>query len=186
LGGLSAFGDVYVVNANTHSKGKSVDSTTVTARRSAEEQARLEAMFMDVFEHRFNFNELVGLRIDSFHPDAPRISFDMRPELVGSYMHNRLHGGVIATALDTVGGFAVVVAVAEKHAHETAEQIVTRFGRFGTIDLRVDYLNQGIGRSFHASAKVLRLGGRIASVQMELKNETGLLIATGAAAYIVS
>jgi hypothetical protein len=65
----------------------------------------------------------------------------MRPELVGSYIHNRLHGGVIATALDTVGGFAVVVAVAEKHANETAEQIVTRFGRFGTIDLRVDYLH---------------------------------------------
>jgi acyl-coenzyme A thioesterase PaaI-like protein len=52
--------------------------------------------------------------------------------------------------------------------------------------MRIDYLHQGIGRSFHASAKVIRLGGRIASAQMELKNEAGLLIATGAAAYIVS
>lgn len=163
-----------------------MDSTIVAARRSVEEQARLEVMFLDVFERRFNFNELVGLKVASFDPAAPCISFDMRPELVGSYMHNRLHGGVIATALDTAGGFAVVVAVAEKHAHEMAEQIVTRFGRFGTIDLRVDYLNQGIGHTFYASAKVMRLGGRIASVQMELKNETGLLIATGSAAYIVS
>ncbi|MFZ4858856.1 MAG: hypothetical protein ACOYL3_20940 [Desulfuromonadaceae bacterium] len=58
----------------------------------------------------------------------------MRPELLGSYVHKRLHGGVIATALDTVGGFAVAVAVAEKYASETVEQIVARFSRFGTID----------------------------------------------------
>lgn len=163
-----------------------LDSTLAAVRRSPEEQAGLEAMFIDIFEHRFCFNEVIGLRVESFDPEAPRLTFDMRPELVGSYLHNRLHGGVIATALDTVGGFAVAVAVAEKHAHETAEQIVMRFGRFGTIDLRVDYLHQGIGRSFHAGAKVVRLGGRIASVRMELKNDADLLIATGTAAYVIS
>ncbi|WP_223912491.1 thioesterase family protein [Geobacter sp. AOG1] len=163
-----------------------MDSSSTAVRRSPEEQAHLEAMFMDIFEHRFSFNELIGLHVESLAPESPRLAFAMRPELVGSYLHNRLHGGVIATALDTVGGFAVAVAVAEKYAYETAEQIVTRFGRFGTIDLRVDYLHQGIGRSFHASAKIVRLGGRIASVQMELKNDAGLLIATGTAAYVIS
>lgn len=155
-------------------------------RRSAEEQARLETMIRDMFENVFPFHKLVGLRIESFDPGSPRIAFDMQPALVGSSLHNRLHGGVIATALDTVGGFAVVVAIAGKHADESPEQIVARFGRIGTIDLRVDYLHQGVGSSFHASGRVVRLGGRIASVQMELKNEAGLLIATGAAAYIVS
>ena len=154
------------------------------ARRSSQEQARLEAMFRDTMENRFPFNALVGLRVESFHP--PMLVFDMRKELVGSYMHNRLHGGVIATALDTVGGFAVALAAAEKFADETAEQLAHRFSRFGTIDLRVDYLNQGVGRSFHATANVMRLGGRIASVRMELKNDAGLLIATGSAAYVVS
>jgi acyl-coenzyme A thioesterase PaaI-like protein len=52
--------------------------------------------------------------------------------------------------------------------------------------MRVDYLHQGIGHSFHASGKVVRLGGRIASAQMELKNDAGLLIATGTAAYVIS
>jgi uncharacterized protein (TIGR00369 family) len=163
-----------------------LNTSIAAVRRSPEEQASLEAMFIDIFEHRFCFNEVIGLRIESFDPESPRLTFDMRPELVGSYLHNRLHGGVIATALDTVGGFAVAVAIAEKHSDETAEQIVMRFGRFGTIDLRVDYLHQGIGRSFHASAKVVRLGGRIASVHMELKNNDDLLIATGTAAYVIS
>lgn len=163
-----------------------MNSSNAAVRRSPEEQGRLEELIRDIFEHRFRFNEVVGFRVESFDLESPRLTFAMRPELVGSYLHNRLHGGVIATALDTVGGFAVVVAVAEKHADETAEQIVTRFGRFGTIDMRIDYLHQGVGQSFQAVARVVRLGGRIASVQMELKNETGLLIATGTAAYIIS
>ena len=163
-----------------------MDSSIIAVRRSPEEQVSLEAMFIEIFERRFRFNAVIGLRVESFDPESPRLTFDMRPELVGSYLHNRLHGGVIATALDTVGGFAVTLAIAEKHANETAEQIVMRFARFGTIDLRVDYLHQGIGSSFHASAKVVRLGGRIASVQMELKNDADLLIATGTAAYVIS
>ncbi len=156
------------------------------ARRSPSEQSRLEALLRELFEQRFPFNTVLGLRVESFNPEAPGLTFAMRPELIGSYVHNRLHGGAIATALDTVGGFAVVVAVAEKHADELAEQVVTRFGRFSTIDLRVDYLRPGVGESFHASAQVTRLGGRIASARMELRNEAGLLIATGAATYMVS
>jgi len=155
-------------------------------RRSPEEQARLETLLREIFEERFPFNALLGLRVESFAPASPGLTFVMRPELVGSYVHNRLHGGAIATALDTVGGFAVVVAVAEKHADESADQLVNRFGRFSTIDLRVDYLRPGVGQSFHARAEVTRLGGRIASARMELKNESGLLIATGSAAYVVS
>lgn len=160
--------------------------SAVAIRRTLEEQVSLENMLTEIFESRIRFNEVIGLRVESFNPEAPSLAFDMRPELVGSSLYNRLHGGVIATALDTVGGFAVTVAIAEKHADETAEQIIARFGRFGTINLRVDYLHQGVGRSFHAGAKVVRLGGRIASVQMELKNETGLLVATGSAAYVIS
>ena len=39
---------------------------------------------------------------------------------------------------------------------------------------------------FVATGRILRLGGRIASTQMTLENDAGELIATGAAAYIVS
>jgi uncharacterized protein (TIGR00369 family) len=159
---------------------------TPSPRRSPQEQARLEAMFQEVFEKHFPFNQVIGIRIGSFDVTSPRLVFEMRPELVGSPLHKRLHGGVIATVLDTVGGFAVALAAAEKFAGETAEELMQRFGRFGTIDLRVDYLNQGVGRHFHATASVMRLGGRIASARMELYNESELLIATGSAAYVVS
>ena len=47
-------------------------------------------------------------------------------------------------------------------------------------------MQQGIGKKFTATGRVNRLGGRIASVQMTLENETGLLIATGGASYVIS
>ena len=155
-------------------------------RRSAAEQVRLDSMLQDLFEHRIHFNELIGLKIASLAPDKPQLSFLMRRDLVGNFVQGRLHGGMISAALDTVGGLAIAVAVAEKHNHESAEQIAHRFTRVGTIDLRVDFLRVGIGHSFVATGQVTRLGGRIASVQMTLENETGLVIATAAAAYVIN
>ena len=155
-------------------------------RRSPEEQTRLQQQLQSMFEHRICFNELLGLRVLSFDPVRPRLAFAMRAELVGHYLYGRLHGGVISAALDTVAGFAVTVAIAEKHADENAEQVAHRFGRVGTIDLRIDYLRPGMGREFIAEGEVTRLGGRIASVQMRLENDSGDLIATGSASYVIS
>ena len=67
-----------------------------------------------------------------------------------------------------------------------AETAMQRFTKIGTIDLRVDFLRPGLGRHFMARAEITRLGGRVGSTQMRLHNEDGLLIATAAAAYIVS
>ena len=79
-----------------------------------------------------------------------------------------------------------MLAIAEKHPAESAEQVMHRFLKMGTIDLRVDFLRQGMGEYFVASAEVTRLGCRVGSTQMRLVNDEGTLIATAAAAYIVS
>jgi uncharacterized protein (TIGR00369 family) len=50
----------------------------------------------------------------------------------------------------------------------------------------VDYLRPGLGKHFVAQAEVMRLGGRVGTTQMRLVNDEGTLIATGAAAYMVS
>jgi uncharacterized protein (TIGR00369 family) len=153
-------------------------------KRSVAEQDKLEAAITDLFEHRVRFNEVLGLEVLSLVP--PMMRLDMRPELVGHYLHGRLHGGVISTALDSLGGLALMVAIAEKHAAETADQVMHRFAKMGTIDLRVDFLRPGIGRHFVAAAEVTRLGGRVASTQMRLVNDEGTMIATGAGVYVIS
>jgi acyl-coenzyme A thioesterase PaaI-like protein len=69
---------------------------------------------------------------------------------------------------------------------EAPEQRLHRFGRIGTIDLRIDYLRAAIGPRFAMQAQVMRLGSRVASTRMEFHGADGELLATGSAAYIVS
>jgi len=154
--------------------------------RTAADQRDFETALRDVFEQRISFNRVLGFRIESFDPLEPRVRFDMRPELVGHFLYGRLHGGVTSAVLDATAGFALMCAIADKHRDEPAEQVIHRFTKMGTIDLRIDFLRQGIGERFYAKARITRLGGRIGSTQMTLANETGLLIATGAASYVIS
>jgi uncharacterized protein (TIGR00369 family) len=154
--------------------------------RSAEEQTRLDAALTELFEQRITFNQVLGLKVESLQAGDVRMGFDMRPELVGHFASGRLHGGVTSAALDAVCGLAVMVGIAEAHPHDSALQVLQRFSRIGTIDLRIDYLRQGLGRRFSASAALTRLGGRVASAQARLLNEEGTLVATAAGSYIVS
>ena len=108
-----------------------------------------------------------GLKITSIRPERVSGAIIMRPELVGS--PNRLHGGVISACLDALGGLAVMAAIGARHMDEAPAQRLHRFGKLGTIDLRIDYLRPGIGEHFELSAEVLRLGSRVASTRMEFR-----------------
>jgi uncharacterized protein (TIGR00369 family) len=160
--------------------------TTTLPRRSAAEEAQLEAALVDLFERRITFNETLGLKIVAARPGDVRATLAMRPELIGHFAYGRLHGGVISATLDAMGGLALMVGIAERHPHDNPLQVMQRFAKMGTIDLRVDYLRPGIGEQFTATAEVTRLGGRIGSTQMRLLDDKGTLLATGAAAYVVS
>ncbi|MBC5768498.1 thioesterase family protein [Ramlibacter albus] len=139
-----------------------------------------------IFEERVVFNTVLGLKIDRLHPEGVTGHIDMKQELVGHFAYNRLHGGVISAGLDAMAGLACMAAIGAKHMDETPEQRLHRFGRLGTIDLRVDYLRAAIGERFELKAQVMRLGSRVANTRMEFHGADGELLATGAAAYIVS
>ena len=159
--------------------------TTTPARRDAAEQTRVDAALVDIFEQHIVFNQVLGLKIASVRPGDVRGTVAMRPELVGHAAYGRLHGGVISSVLDAMGALALMVAMAERHPHETVEQVTHRYVKLATIDLRVDFLRQGQGLHFVATAEVSRLGGRVGSTQMRLLDDEGILLATAAAAYMV-
>ncbi len=161
-------------------------TTTPRARRSAAEQHKLDEAMRLLHESQITFNQTLGIRVASMKLDDMRLQFEMKPAFVGHFQYGRLHGGVISAVLDTTGGFGLMVAMAERHPDETADQVMHRFLRMATIDLRVDYLRPGMGKLFTARVEVTRLGGRIGSTQTRLVNEEGTLIATGSAAYVIS
>ena len=139
-----------------------------------------------IFEKMIVFNQLLGLKVTSLKPNLVRARIDMRPELVGHYGFNRIHGGVISACLDNMGALAVMAAIGGRHMDEAPALRLHRFGKLGTIDLRVDYLRPGIGEYFELRAEVMRLGSRVASTRMEFFGPDGTLMSTGAGAYIVS
>lgn len=139
-----------------------------------------------IFEERIVFNQVLGLKITQLRPERVSARLNMRPDLVGHFSYNRIHGGVISAALDAMGGLACMAAMGARHMDEAPEQRLHRFAKLGTIDLRVDYLRPGIGSHFELHAEVLRLGSRVASTRMEFVGPNGQLLSSGAAAYIVS
>lgn len=139
-----------------------------------------------IFEERILFNRVLGLKITSLKPERVIGRIDMKDDLVGHFVYKRLHGGVISAGLDAMAGLAVMAAIGARHMDESPEQRLHRFGRLGTIDLRVDYLRPAISDHFELSAQVLRLGSRVASTRMEFRDAAGELLSTAAAAYIVS
>ena len=139
-----------------------------------------------MFEDRIVFNSVLGLKIVELRPEQVVGRIAMRPELVGHYSFNRLHGGVVSAGLDAMGGLAVMAAIGARHMDELPAQRLQRFGKLGTIDLRIDYLRPAIGESFELRAAVLRLGSRVASTRMEFLGAEGKLLSSGAGAYIIS
>jgi uncharacterized protein (TIGR00369 family) len=163
-----------------------MNTPPAAAPRSAEDQARFERGVIESFERRIPFNAVLGIKVLSLKTGDVRLRFDMKPELVGAYNVGRLHGGAICTALDAFSGMALLLGIAERHPGDTPLQLLQRTARMGTIDLRVDFLRQGLGEYFVATGEVLRLGGRVGSVHSRLHNDQGELIATATASFIVS
>ncbi len=137
-----------------------------------------------IIAEKVPFNREVGFEFE-FHEDGrPVLKFDMKPELVGNFTRGNLHGGVISAAIDVIGGFAAFCAMLDR-VDLTEVDPEDVFAGLGTIDLRVDYLRAGYGRSFRGEASVLRVGSRIAATRMELYNDSGEMFAAGAGTYVV-
>jgi uncharacterized protein (TIGR00369 family) len=144
------------------------------------------ARLKTLFEELIVFNRTLGLQITGISPTRVTARIAMRPELIGHHGHQRLHGGVVSATLDALGGLAVMAAMGARHMDESIGARLARFGKLGTIDLRVDFLRQALGAHFTATAELMRLGSRVASTRMEFFDAQGRLLSTGAAAYIVS
>jgi uncharacterized protein (TIGR00369 family) len=92
----------------------------------------------------------------------------MREEFSRSDHIAELHGGVIASLIDIAGDYAVAL----------------KLGRgVPTINLRIDYLRPGRGSKAIAKAWIVRCGRTIATVDVEVADESGKVFAVGRGTY---
>ena len=142
---------------------------------------KISHIFLDVLP----FNTLFHYRLGTLTNNYAELIFDRRDEFIGNRMQNILHGGVISSAMDTVGGFIAARSLFTNTPECTIEEFTRRFSKLGTVNLHVDYLRPGKGSSFIASAKTERMGNKIGVFRVALHNEQNIQIASGVATYLV-
>lgn len=138
-----------------------------------------------IFVEKIPFNKLLGMHVESLDFESAKVKIEMREELIGNFIQKTLHGGVTSSVLDVIGGLTAFMTLLKKMEGASSEEKLARLAKFGTIDLRVDYLRPGRGKYFIAQGSVLRTGKKIAVTRMELHNDEKVLIAVGTGTYAV-
>lgn len=125
---------------------------------------------LKVMEEHSPFNRLLGIKGESMEPGHVVLSLTPRADLVGDPRRPALHGGVVASLLDTAGGAAAWSALA------VGESV-------STVDLSIDYLEPAdMGAPLRAEATLVRKGNRICHVRVSVTQGT-VLIAEGRGVY---
>ena len=70
--------------------------------------------FRQIYEEKIVFNQILGLKLVKVSPEGVQARIDMRPELVGHYAYNRIHGGVISAVLGAGRILAVICSASAK------------------------------------------------------------------------
>ena len=117
-------------------------------------------LFKSIIEDLIPFNKLVGFKLLEARENFVSILIPYRPELIGDIRRGSIHGGVIASAMDAVGGAAAATTL--KHLND----------KLSTIDLRVDYLSPGQARDMITEATVVRSGSKVIFTSMIAYHDT--------------
>lgn len=116
-----------------------------------------------------HFPRLLGMEIDSIEPGRARLSVEVRQELL--QLQGVMHGGAIASLVDTAVAFAII-SVSEPQ------------DRFTTVEMKVNYLSAIREGRVVADARLIRDGRRIIVADCDVFDSQGRLAAKGLLTYI--
>jgi uncharacterized protein (TIGR00369 family) len=116
-----------------------------------------------------HFPRMLGIEIDTLEPGRARLSVEVRRDLL--QLAGVMHGGAIASLIDTAVAFAIVT-VSEPE------------DRFTTVEMKVNYLSAIREGRAVAEARLLRDGRRIVVADCDVFDHKGRLAAKGLLTYI--
>jgi len=115
------------------------------------------------------FAKLLGIELDDVSRGTATLGINVRAELKQN--HGVVHGGVIASLIDTATAFAIISLLAPGE-------------RVTTVDLTIAYLRPLTEGRVTAVAKVLRAGRRLFVVSAEVFDKDKKLATTALSTYI--
>jgi uncharacterized protein (TIGR00369 family) len=116
------------------------------------------------------FPQMVGIEVEELRRDYARMRLPWRGEL--NQPQGLMHGGAIATLVDTV----VVPAIGT--AYDTLRP-------YSTIEMSVRYLGPVRKEDLVAEGWVTRRGKRVVFCDVEVRTASAVVVATGTLIYIV-
>ena len=128
--------------------------------------------FKQLMEEAIPLHKFLGIELLEMKKGYGKVRVPFREEVVGDIRRRRWHGGIIATVMDSVGGFA-----AGTHLTSFEDKIAT-------IDMRVDYLRGARDSAIVVDGTVIRVGNRTVVTTMRAWQDGGEeLLAEGKAVY---
>jgi acyl-CoA thioesterase len=115
------------------------------------------------------YARLLGIKLAKATLGEATLTLAIRPEL--SQNHGVVHGGAIASLIDTATAFAILTLLGPEE-------------RVTTVDLSISYLRPGFEGQLTATARVLRQGRRLLATSAEVTDNAGTLLATALSTYI--
>lgn len=116
-----------------------------------------------------HFPRLLGIEIDSIEEGRAVLSVEVRKEL--KQLQGVMHGGAIASLIDTAVAFAIIGASEPED-------------RFTTVEMKINYLSAIREGRVIAEARLLRDGRRIIVAECDVFDDKGRMAAKGLLTYI--
>ena len=126
--------------------------------------ARIHEAFASVPYAKF-----LGLELGEMKPGAASLHLEVRDEL--RQTQGVVHGGVVASLIDTASAFAVVTQL------EPNERVTT-------TDLTIHYLRPVTAGRLSATARTVRAGRRLFVLSVEVMDDQQRMVATAVTTYI--
>jgi uncharacterized protein (TIGR00369 family) len=115
------------------------------------------------------FAKLLGIELEDVASGTATLGFDIRNDLKQN--NGVVHGGAIASLIDTATAFAIISLLPPEEQATTA-------------DLTISYLRPLSNGRARVTARVIRAGRRLIVVSAELVDDAGKLSATALTTYI--
>lgn len=119
--------------------------------------------------HKVPYAQLLGIEVDEVDQGSATLGLNVRHELM--QINGVVHGGAIASLIDTATAFAIIPFLEPKE-------------RVTTVDLTLSYLRPLTSGRITATAKVVRAGRRLFVVSAEVHDPDGNLATTALTTYI--
>lgn len=115
------------------------------------------------------FAQLLAIELEDIASGTATLAVKVRKELTQN--HGVVHGGAIASLIDTATAFAIISVLPQRE-------------KVTTVDLTISYLRPVTAGQLKAVAKVVRAGRRLFAVSADVFDSEGKLIATALSTYI--